>query len=84
MLVRGCHAPVFDARGRQKCVTGLRPAEIGGWKTGGSGTLGFILALSAVHFGLRFLYAGRFHTMSDRKKPSRIGEGFDLSLKTVN
>ena len=29
-LVHGCHAPVFDARGRQKCVTGHRPTASGG------------------------------------------------------
>jgi len=69
MLVRGCHAPVFDARGRQKRVTGPRPAEIGGWKTDDSGTLGFILALSAVRtIGLRF-YVVRICSMKKGLPP---------------
>ena len=30
MLIRGCHAPVLDARGRQKRVTGRGPTASGG------------------------------------------------------
>ena len=60
MSVRGCHAPVFDARGRQKRAAGHRPTVRRWVKNDDSGTLGFLKAKRspndrAAFFELRFV-----------------------------
>ena len=49
--VHVCHAPVFDARGRQKCAAGHRPTVRRWVKNDGSGTLGFFSKTGKVQFG---------------------------------
>lgn len=51
--VHVCHAPVFDARGRQKCAAGHRPTVRRWVKNDGSGTLGFLKKRKVQFGGIR-------------------------------